>query len=128
MKRLEADLSLARHGKAVLATGRLSAGIVQSCAISGEDLPVAIAEELAFRFVPASDHRADEEVELDPGELDEIEFTGTSFDIGEAVAQSLFLAIDPFAEGPEADRVRRELLKSAEDSGPFAALGKLKRT
>jgi uncharacterized metal-binding protein YceD (DUF177 family) len=127
IKRLEADLALEKSGTAILAKGKLSADVVQSCAISGEDLPVTINEVLSFRFVPARDRRADEEVELGEEDLDEIEFTGTSFDAGEAVAQSLFLAIDPFAEGPDADRVRRELLKDKETSGPFAALAKLKK-
>jgi uncharacterized metal-binding protein YceD (DUF177 family) len=127
VKRLEADLALEKDGAAVLATGNFSADIVQSCAISAEDLPVAIREAVAFRFVPATDRRGDEELELEADELDEIEFTGSSFDLGEAVAQSLFLAIDPFLEGPEADRVRRELLQSAEASGPFAALAKLRK-
>ncbi len=127
VKRLEATLSLAKEDAAILATGTLSADIVQSCAISGEDLPVLIREPLSFRFVPASQHSPDEELELEANELDEIEFTGTSFDLGEAVAQSLVLAIDPFAEGPDAERVRREVLKDAAESGPFAALAALKK-
>lgn len=125
--RLEANLALTKDGAAVLAEGSLSADIVQSCAISGEDLPVLVREKLKFRFVPAGQYSPDEELELEADELDEIEFTGTSFDIGEAVAQSLVLAIDPFAEGPDATRVRREVLKDAAESGPFAALAALKR-
>lgn len=127
VSRLEAVLDLAKDGAAVLATGTLSADIVQSCAISAEDLPVSIRESLALRFVPATDRRADEELELDADELDEIPFTGTAFDVGEAVAQSLFLAIDPFLEGPDAERVRREVLAKAENSGAFAALAKLRK-
>ena len=69
-----------------------------------------------------------EEVELDEGELDEIPFEGHLFDLGEAVAQSLALAIDPYAEGPNAERVRKEagLLDEAA-SGAFAALAALKK-
>ena len=125
--RLEAMLSLAKADAVILASGRLSADIVQSCAISGEDLPVLIREPLSFRFVPAGQYQPDEELELEAGELDEIEFTGTSFDLGEAVAQSLVLAIDPFAEGPDAERVRRDVLKDAGEAGPFAALAALKK-
>ena len=53
---------------------------------------------------------------------------GTAFDLGEAVAQSFGLAIDPYAAGPEADSVRREAGIVDEDapSGPFAALAALK--
>ena len=61
--------------------------------------------------------------------MDEIFYEGDSFDLGEAVAQSLALAIDPFACGPDADRVRQEKGLSADDqpSGPFAALAALKK-
>ncbi len=121
--RLEAELTLARTGEGVEARGRLDAAIVQSCAVSGEELAVAIAEPLFFRFVPATGHDQAEEVELDAGDCDEIEFSGTMIDLGEAVAQSLALAIDPFAEGPRADEARRRAgLLDESETGPFAAL------
>jgi len=122
--RLDAEMKLGREGEAVTATGSLSADIVQSCAISAEDLPVAINEPLAFRFVPArGDHAPDEEIELDAEDCDEIEYSGTAFDLGEAVAQSLALAIDPFATGPQAEEARRNAgLLGEQDAGPFAAL------
>ncbi|MCW1430854.1 YceD family protein [Novosphingobium sp. JCM 18896] len=123
--RLEAEVVLERDGEALSATGTLSADIVQSCAVSAEDLPVAIREPLAFRFVPAGTaHAPDEEIELAEDELDEIEFTGTTVDLGEAVAQSVALAIDPFLTGPDAEAARA-LLKD-EDASPFAALKGLK--
>lgn len=126
--RLEADIALDRQGTTVNANGSISADIVQSCAVSAEDLPVAIRETVAFRFVPvAAGHRPDEEVELDAEELDEIEYAGTLFDIGEAVAQSLALAIDPFAVGPNAEEARRKAgLLGEGEAGPFAALKALK--
>ncbi|MCB2079753.1 MAG: DUF177 domain-containing protein [Novosphingobium sp.] len=122
--RLEAEVSLQRNELVVTAEGRLTADIVQSCAVSAEDLPVAIAEELHFRFVPAStDLAADEEIEIDADDCDEIDYEGTAFDLGEALAQSLFLAIDPFLTGPEADEARQRAgITSPEDNSPFAAL------
>jgi uncharacterized metal-binding protein YceD (DUF177 family) len=126
--RLEAEIALERDGNAVNAQGSLAADIVQSCAISAEDLPVAIREDLSFRFVPESAaHRPDEEIELGAADLDEIEYSGTSIDLGEAVAQSLALAIDPFATGAQAEEARRRAgLIGEEVSGPFAALKGLK--
>lgn len=127
--RLEATVALARDGAMVTVQGRLLADIVQSCAISAEDIAVAVNEPLDFRFVPASHHRPDEEVELTAQECDEIDFSGTRFDLGEAVAQSLALAIDPFLEGPDADRVRRQVgLAEPQATGAFAALAALKRS
>ena len=129
IERLEATLELSREGRAVNASGALCADIVQSCAVSAEDFPVAIREPLAFRFVPASTaHQPDEEIELDADACDEIEYAGSTIDLGEAVAQSLALAIDPFATGPNADEARRKagLLDEAA-SGPFAALAALRK-
>jgi len=59
--------------------------------------------------------------------LDEIEYTGTHIDLGEAVAQSLALAIDPFLTGPNADAARKSAgIGTPEDNGAFAALKGLK--
>ena len=121
IERLEAVVALEAHRAEVDATGMLEADIVQCCAVSGDDLPITIREELTLRFVPERDV-TEEEIELEEENLDEIAYSGTTFDLGEAVAQSLALAIDPYAVGPEADRVRREkgLLDQAA-SGPLAA-------
>ena len=125
--RLEAEVTVTPDGEAVDAAGRLRAAIVQSCAVSGEDLPVTIDEPLALRFVPEREIE-EEELELEEGELDEIPYAGTVFDVGEAVAQSLALAIDPYAVGPNAEQARKDagLLDEAA-AGPFAALAALKK-
>ena len=127
INQLQATVRLERAGDAILARGRLSAAIVQSCAVSGEDLPVRIDEPIALRFVPAAEPEG-EEIELDAEDLDEIPFEGDTFDLGEEIAQSLALAIDPYATGPEAVRVRKEAgLGDEAASGPFAALAALKK-
>lgn len=119
---LAARIKLAPDGPAVTATGTLSADIVQSCAVSGDDLPVLINEPLSLRFVPAPDERA-EEIELETEQLDEIEMEETRFDLGEALAQSLALAIDPYAEGPGAEEFRRKAgILGEGESGAFGAL------
>ncbi len=119
---LEARIMLKADGPTVRATGRLTADIVQSCAVSGEDLPVQIAEPIALHFVPPADSpESEEEIELEADELDEIEMDGTRFDLGEAVAQSLALAIDPYLEGPNAEQARRKAgIVSEGASGPLA--------
>lgn len=120
---LEAQITLKADGPTVRATGRFTADIVQSCAISGEDLPVKIAEPIALHFVPPADSpESEEEIELEAEDLDEIEMEGTRFDLGEAVAQSLALAIDPYLEGPGAEEVRKAGLLGQGESSPFAAL------
>ena len=125
---MRGEVTCVRDGMAVDVTGRLTASVIQACAISGEDLAVAIDEPLTLRFVPATKRaEAEDEIELDADALDEIPYEGTAFDLGEALAQSLALAIDPFATGAEADRVRRNYgLDAPEPTGPFAALAALK--
>jgi uncharacterized metal-binding protein YceD (DUF177 family) len=119
---LSARVTMASDGPAVNVSGTLSADVVQSCAVSGEDLPVQISEALSLRFVPAPDERA-AEVELEAEDLDEIEMDETRFDLGEALAQTLALAIDPYLEGPGADEFRRKAgIVTAGEVGAFGAL------
>jgi uncharacterized metal-binding protein YceD (DUF177 family) len=129
IERLEARIMLDKDGPAVTANGRLTGAIVQSCAVSGEDLPVSIDEPVNLRFVTEGAPAApDEEIELEADELDEIAYSGSQFDLGEALAQTLALAIDPYAEGPNAEAARQAAgLNKPDTSGPFAALAALKR-
>lgn len=126
---LRARVELEAQGAEVSATGQLSAAVVQSCAVSGEDLAVRIEEPFTVRFTPATTvEGAVEEVELTPDDLDAMEYQGTTIDLGEAVAQTLALAIDPFAVGPQAEAARKAAgLGEPDLSGPFAALAALKR-
>lgn len=127
---MSATVRLSVDGPVVRADGRLTAAILQACAISGEDFPVAINEPLHLRFVPETSEAAepDEEIELSADDCDDIPYSGLTFDLGEAVAQSLALAIDPFAEGPLADKARAEHnLAGDAASGPFAALAAMKK-
>ncbi len=124
-----ASVTLSPDGPAITVCGTLTADIVQICAVSGEDLAVAMAEPVTLRFVPAgSPSRPDEEIELEANELDEIAMIEGQFDLGEALAQGLGLAIDPYAEGPGAEEARRKAgIVNAESAGPFAALAALKK-
>ena len=121
---LTAMIQLTPRGQKVRGEGTLLADIVQACAISGEDFAHRIEEDLAFVFVPEGSEPDEQEleIELDAEDLDEIEYDGESFDLGEAVAQSLGLAIDPYAEGPDADTARKSAGISSDDapSGPLA--------
>ena len=122
---LAASVTLTPDGANILAQGTLTAAWVQHCAVSGEEFPTEHSEAVTFRFVPAKgDFTPDEEIELDEDECDEIEYEGDSFDLGEAVAQSFGLAIDPYATGPEADRVRKDkgIQIEGEQDGPLAEL------
>ncbi|MEP3049737.1 MAG: DUF177 domain-containing protein [Erythrobacter sp.] len=128
---LHAEIALSEGSDAILGIGSLQAEIIQNCAISGEEFPVAIAEDITLKFVAelAPDARLPEggdgaEIELDAEDCDEIEYSGDMFDVGEAVAQSLGLAIDPYAEGPNAETARAAagIAKEGEQDGPLAEM------
>ena len=126
---MQATVRLLREGERVTAHGRLTADVIQACRVSAEDVPARIDEPIHLRFVPPGGAIVpDEEIELTADDCDEIVYEGTAFDLGEAVAQTLALAIDPFAEGPNADAFRAKHGLGEECvSGPFAALAALKK-
>lgn len=123
---LRAEVTLEEKPSGVRATGTLRAAFDQPCAISAEDFRVEVEEAIDLKFTPASTAPAQEEaeieVELDEEDCDEIDFTGDTFDLGEAVAQTLGLAIDPYAEGPGADAARAKagITQEGEEEGPLA--------
>lgn len=126
---LEAEVTLMQQGPSIEARGRLTASFDQSCSIAGEAFTNRMDEPLAIRFVPSlAAHGEDEEIEFAGEEADEVEYDGAAFDLGEAIAQSFGLALDPYATGPDAGDVRRDAGILGEDapSGPFAALAALK--
>ena len=124
---LSGELTLVRDGDEVTLSGRLRAQATQACVASGAPVPAEIDEPIAlvFRPVPAGD--PDEESELGEAEMDVVFHDGAAIDIGEAVAQSLALALDPYPRAPEAEAALRQAgVKSEAEAGPFGALAALK--
>ena len=121
---LTAELALTREDRSVEAHGTLRAAIVQPCAVSADDIAVTVNERLALRFVPeTADHATEAEIEFAADDCDEIEYAGSHIDLGEAVAQSLALSIDPFLTGPNAEAARQQTgIGTPEDASPFAVL------
>ena len=81
------------------AAGHLDAAVTQICVVSLEEFPGHIAEAFAVRFVPAGTETDD----LDPESVDEIAYAGETIDLGEAAAEQLALALDPYPRRPAAD-------------------------
>jgi uncharacterized metal-binding protein YceD (DUF177 family) len=118
--RVGAVLQLASEpAGAVLAEGRITAEVTQACSVSLEPVVQLVDEPVAFRLLPSG-----QPAEEDPDEIDAIETVNGVADLGEAVAEQLALALDPFPRHPEA-----ELPPEANDAaaGAFAALASLKR-
>ena len=132
---LTSEVEFGEKDGAVLAEGRLAATLEQPCAVTREDFTYEVSETFSLRFVPAGrmgEYEEEAEFELTEDDLDEIEYVGDSFDLGEAIAQELALAIDPYREGPGAEEAREQAdIESDENrtpSGPLAdALAALKK-
>lgn len=130
--RLAATLEMEKRGRGAFVSGQLDAEVVQRCAVSGEPVPARLSAPLALHFEPLDPVEGD--IELEPGALDTLPVEDGLIDVGEAVAQSLLLALDPYPRADEATlaRVRAHLLSEEEaearaaaakaDANPFAKL------
>ena len=126
LERLDAQAEVTRENEAIIATGRLRAAVVQACVASGDPVASTIDEVFALRFVPEGES-AGEEVELDATDLDEIGYAGSAIDLGEAVAQTLGLALDPFPRAAGAEKALRAAgVVDEDEAGPFSALKTLR--
>jgi uncharacterized metal-binding protein YceD (DUF177 family) len=126
--RLAADLTLARRDDEVTLGGTLAATVTQACIASGEPLETAVAATFEILFRPELDPNGhDEEIELSHGELDIVFYDTDEIDVGEAVAETLALNLDPWPRAPDADEALKAAgVKSEEEAGPFGALAALR--
>jgi uncharacterized metal-binding protein YceD (DUF177 family) len=126
---LEAEVSVARAEQDIVATGRIRAAVVQSCVVTGEPVPARVDETFAVRFrpEPAAGATPDEEIELGEEEMDVIFHDGALVDVGEAVAQTLALNLDPYPRAPQSAEALREAgVQDEAQAGPFGKLAALK--
>lgn len=125
---LAAETAVRREAAGIRVTGQVRGAAAQACVISGESVPALIDAPIDLLFVEENvPDSADAEIELSESDCDILPFDGQAVDLGEAVAQTFGLALDPFprAAGPAVDAVRRHL--SSEDEAvaarsPFADL------
>lgn len=128
IKNLWVDYKLKAGESRIAFTGTMTSDLEQRCVVSAEAFPVHIEEHFDIAFVPKSDDLEEtDEVELRPEDCDLIDFEDGKIDLGEALAQTLYLALDPYPRGPNADAVAKAKgLQSEEQAGPFGALAALK--
>ncbi len=97
----------------------LGATVVQDCVVTLEPVPQRVEEEVALRLLPPGQEPRD-----DPDEAaDEIATERGVADLGEAVAEQLALALDPYPRVPGAT-LPAEASEAAEH--PMASLAKLR--
>ncbi len=116
---LECRFLLRRDGNAVVAEGHLQARVMQVCVVSLDEFETAVEEKFVVRFVPAGT----EAEAIDPEAEDEITYEGETIDLGEAAAQQLALALEPYPRKPGATLEAERLAPAT----PFAALAGLRR-
>lgn len=128
LDRLEAHVALHREGQRVRAVGRIKAALAQACVASGEPVAGHIDEPFELHFVPDPGSAAgSDEIELAAEDCDTLFHDGTAIELGEAIADTLALALDPYPRSAAAEAALREAgVLSEEQAGPFAALAKLK--
>ncbi|MEH6701677.1 YceD family protein [Parasphingorhabdus sp.] len=125
---IAATYKLVAGERGIAFTGMLTSDLHQSCAITGEAIPVKIRDKFDILFIPKPDpSELEEEIELTEDECDIVEYEQAQIDLGEAIAQTLYLSLDPYPRGPDADNVaKKKGLKSEAEAGPFGALAALK--
>ncbi|PTM47835.1 uncharacterized metal-binding protein YceD (DUF177 family) [Sphingomonas aerolata] len=111
---LEAHFTIRRDTSGIVAKGHVTAKVVQACSVTDEPLTATIDEPVALRFV--DDFGAvDGEIELSDDALDTVPIDGGAVDLGEAAAETLALALDPFPRGPNAAAALRAAGVISED-------------
>lgn len=124
---LAARFAVRRAGSTVFASGTVQARVVQACVATGDPVPAGIDVPVALRFVPDTAPNPADEIEIDADALDSIGYAGGAIDLGEATAETMALALDPFPRSPGAEAALREAGVLSEEeaaarASPFAAL------
>jgi uncharacterized metal-binding protein YceD (DUF177 family) len=125
-------------GKAVLtriAGGKLfrldasfEADVVQTCVVTLDPLPAHLTEHFTMTYAAEADIEHQREVVIGEEEDPPEPLTDGTIDVGEAVAEHLSLALDPFPRKPGAEIPASPLGEEEERPHPFAALAQLKKS
>ena len=126
--KLRAELSLVRSDTRLVATGRLVAEATQSCVATALPVVANVDQPFEIHFLPhPGADQPEEEVELGEEDMDVVFYDGASIDIGDAVAETLSLMLDPYPRAPGAEEVLRQAgVKNEEEAGPFGVLASLR--
>ena len=124
---LKAQVTVSPVAAGIDVAGHMTGRATQICVVTGEPVPAVVSQDFAVRFVAPEAAPEAEEIELNAEECDIMEHDGQAIDIGEAVAQTLGLALDPYPRSANAEARLREAGVLAEgEAGPFGALAALR--
>lgn len=124
IQHLRCRFRLRREGPGIIgAEGVLDARVDRVCVISLDEFTQDVVEAFELRFVPAGDEGRDD----DPDEPDLVPYAGQALDLGEAAAEQLALALDPYPHKPGVELPESDLDDAEPTSAPFAALARLRK-
>lgn len=132
LDRLEAQVTLGRPDARgfIEMQGHFQADVVQACVVTLEPVPAHVEGDIHEFFAEAGDEHDEEGgliVSPDPDSAPEPIENGI-IDVGEAVAQHLAMALDPYPRLPDGDLAALGVDLTPEPAAsPFAALAGLKR-
>ncbi|WP_291297013.1 DUF177 domain-containing protein [Elioraea sp.] len=99
----DAEVTLKPRAKGqVVLRGRLRATLGRLCVVTLEPLDEVIDERIAAVFVPAERAAPGVELSVAPEGEDDEPYEGPGFDLGEYLAQTLAVALDPWPRAPGA--------------------------
>jgi uncharacterized metal-binding protein YceD (DUF177 family) len=127
LDQLEARVQITRvAGGFYRLSAHLDATLTQACVITLEPVASQISEDFSLLYGTLDDEN---EVVLDSGSETVEPLEAGTIDIGEAVAQQLSLALDPFPHAPGAEPESGEIsFGEPSRESPFAVLAKLRKT
>jgi uncharacterized metal-binding protein YceD (DUF177 family) len=128
---LIAQLNVSRwRGQGFKIKGHLASELEQVCVVTLEQFRSRVEDEIIRYFLPRGDLKPDEIAMIEEGDADL--FDGGVIDLGEVVAESLALALDPYPRRPgvefrDVESAEPEAPASSDPASPFAALARLQR-
>jgi len=128
---LSAEWRVRREAAGIRAVGHVRASATQACSVTGEPVPAAVDEAVRLLFVAdVSEGDAHSDIELDEDGADTLTYSGGAVDLGEAAAETVALALDPFPRSPAAaDALKAAGVRGDDEpdtGGAFGALAALR--
>jgi uncharacterized metal-binding protein YceD (DUF177 family) len=132
----EGRLEVFEGGASARLEGHILAEVVQACVVTLEPVAAHVEDDFTLLYAKAAGagagagRESEIEVEAEASDEDAPEpLPAGGIDIGEAAAECLGLALDPYPRAPDADEALAALTvgeAEAEPQSPFSVLGRLK--
>ena len=124
---LAAELKVSRwRGEGLKIAGRFSADLDQTCVVSIEAFRSTLSDTFESYFLPGGGKAGKDDAAIEEGDAEP--FDNGVIDMGEAVAEAMALALDPYPKKPGIafDDIVEDT-DSSQEQNPFAGLSRLKK-